>query len=105
MNIIRMNDIKGFRTQTGVWAKQLLKHKNVTVMNINLQPGDFIPEHAVPVDVFFYVVAGKGTLKIGEEEAVVQITDIITCPPNTMMSLKADQGEKFIVLNIKTPSL
>ncbi|MFW6265125.1 MAG: cupin domain-containing protein, partial [Bacillota bacterium] len=58
-----------------------------------------------PVDVFFYIVKGKGTLQIGEEKAVVEATDIITCPPNTKMSLNADQGEEFVVLNVKTPSL
>lgn len=105
MNIVRMNDIEGFRTPTGVLAKQLLKHKNVTIMNINLEPGDSIPAHSVPVDVFFYVVSGEGSLKIGDEESIVRETDIIVCPPNTMMSLKADRNSRFVVLNVKTPSL
>ncbi|KJS79976.1 MAG: cupin [Peptococcaceae bacterium BICA1-8] len=105
MDIIKMNKIEGQVNARGVTAKQLIKHKNTTVMNLILQPGDSIPEHKVPVDVFFYVVSGKGTIKIGEEDAIVEETDIILCPPNTMMSLKADQGEDFKVLNVKTPSL
>ncbi len=105
MAVIKIDSINEFRTKTGVLAKQLLKHDNVTVMYISLDPQDAIPEHSVAVDVFFYVISGKGTIKIGEDEGIVEKTDIITCPPNTMMSLKADQGEKFIVLNVKTPSV
>lgn len=105
MKIIKMDEIEGRTNKRGVIAKELHKNENVKIMNLTLSPGDVVPPHAVPVDVFFYVVAGKGTLQIGEEEKVVQAKDIIPCPPNTEMSLKADQGEIFSVLNVKTPSL
>jgi len=105
MEIIRMNQIEGTINKRGVLVRQLVHHKNTTVMNLCLKPGDEVPPHAVPVDVFFYIVEGKGSLRIGDEESVVEAKDIIICPPNTKMSLKADQGEEFIVLNVKTPSL
>ena len=105
MKIIKMNQIEGNKNKRGVIAKKLLKHDNAQVMNLILSPGDVVPPHAVPVDVFFYIVQGKGTLQIEEEEAVVEAQDIITCPPNTEMSLRADQEEEFVVLNVKTPSL
>lgn len=105
MNIIRMNEIEGKKNMRGVVAKQLISHDNTRVMNLNLQPGDEVPQHKVPVDVFFYVVSGKGTIQIGEEKAVVNATDIIVCEPNTNMALWADQGETFNVLNVKTPNI
>lgn len=105
MKIIKMDQIEGKVNKRGVVAKKVLKHDNAQVMNLILQPGDVIPEHKVPVDVFFYVVAGKGTLKIGDEEAVVTAKDIVLCPPNTNMSVKADQDQEFELLNVKTPSL
>jgi quercetin dioxygenase-like cupin family protein len=105
MKIIKMDQIEGNKNPRGVVAKKILKHSTAQVMNLVLSPGEEVPEHAVPVDVFFYIVEGKGTLRIGEDESVVEAKDIIICPPNTKMSLKADQGEKFIVLNVKTPSL
>lgn len=105
MEIVKMHEIEGQINKRGVLAKQLLKHDNAQVMNLNLQPGDEVPEHNVPVDVFFFVVAGKGTIRIGEEEAVVERDDIVLCPPKTNMALRADQGEEFSVLNVKTPSL
>ncbi|MFP4662619.1 MAG: cupin domain-containing protein [Halanaerobiales bacterium] len=105
MNIIKMAEVEGKKNKRGVIAKQLIKHDNAQVMNLVLEPGNIVPEHSVPVDVFFYIVKGRGTLKIGDEKAIVEATDIITCPPNTKMSLNADQGEEFVVLNVKTPSL
>lgn len=105
MEIIKMDEIEGSENKRGVVAKGLLKNDNVQVMNLVLEPGDVVPEHAVPVNVFFYIVEGTGTLQIGDEEAVVEAKDIIPCPPDTTMSLEANQGEKFVVLNVKTPSL
>ncbi|MGH4120796.1 cupin domain-containing protein [Clostridium sp.] len=105
MNIIRMNEIEGNKNMRGVVVKQLISHDNTRVMNLNLQPGDEVARHKVPVDVFFYVISGKGTIQIGEEKAVVNATDIIVCEPNTNMALWADQGEAFSVLNVKTPNI
>lgn len=105
MEIIKLSELEGNKNKRGVIAKAVLKHDNAQVMNLILSEGDIVPTHQVPVDVFFYVVDGKGTLRIGEESSVVEAGTIITCPPNTEMELKADQGDKFEVLNVKTPSL
>ena len=105
MEIIKMEEMEGNKNKRGVIAKKLIDHENTKVMNLVLSSGDSIPEHSVPVDVFFYVVEGKGTLQIGDESVVVTSNDIVTVPPETKMSVKADQGEKFSVLNVKTPGL
>ncbi|TDX51412.1 cupin domain-containing protein [Orenia marismortui] len=105
MEIIKMDKIAGKKNRRGVVAKKIFKHDNAQVMNLLLSPGDVVAEHSVPVDVFFYIIEGKGTLQIGNEQAVVEAKDIVVCPPNTKMSLKADQAEEFVVLNVKTPSL
>ena len=105
MEIIKMDNIEGKQNKRGVIAKQLLKNDDVKIMNLVLSPGDEVGKHSVPVNVFFYIVDGKGTLQIGDESQVVETKDIIPCPPNTEMSLQADQGEEIVVLNVKTPSL
>lgn len=100
-----MEEIEGEENKRGILTKKLISHDNAEVANLVLSPGDEVPEHSVPVDVFFYVVKGKGTLQIGENQEVVEANDIVPCPPDTKMSLKADQGEEFSVMNVKTPSL
>lgn len=105
MNIVRMSEIKGKLNRKGFLMKTLIDHKNATVRNIILKPGEVIPPHAVEVDVFFYVVKGTGTIIIGKDENLVIEGDIVVCPPNTKMSVKADQSVEFSFLNVKTPSL
>ena len=105
MEIIKLSELEGKKNKRGVIAKAVLKHDNAQVMNLILKPGDRVPGHQVPVDVFFYVKEGKGTLRIGEDSNIVEEGTVITCPPNTEMELKANQGDKFEVLNVKTPSL
>lgn len=105
MQIIKMNEIEGSVNPRGVLAKQLLSHEHTKIMNLVLKPGDEVPQHKVPVDVFFYVVSGKGTIMIGEEKSVLEATDIVVCPPQEAMALWADQGEEFSVLNVKTPNM
>ncbi|SJZ30566.1 cupin domain-containing protein [Selenihalanaerobacter shriftii] len=105
MEIIKMDEIEGKTNKRGITAKKVLKHEDAQIMNLVLESGDEVPEHSVPVNVFFYIVEGKGRLQIGDDEKVVEAKDIIPCPPNTKMSLKADQNERFVVLNVKTPSL
>lgn len=105
MEIIKMSEIAGTKNHRGIMSKKLIQHQHTTVMNLILQPEESIPEHSVGVDVFFYVVSGKGTIHIGEEKAKVVEKDIVLCPANTSMALQADQGEGFEVLNVKTPSI
>ncbi len=105
MSLIRLKDVKGEINKKGFLTKTLINHKNAAVRNILLEVGDVIPPHQVPVDVFFYVIEGSGSIVIGEETHDVKATDVVLCPPNTDMSVKADKGVPFSFLNVKTPSL
>ena len=105
MKIIRMSEIKGELNKKGFLTKTLVRNSNVAVRNIILNPGEVIKPHSVEVDVFFYVVKGEGTIVIGKDESSVIEGDIVICPPNTEMSVKANQNQEFSFLNVKTPSL
>lgn len=103
MEIIKMESIPLTQNKRGVGARHLLERDGVKVTNLVLNPGDEVPEHTAPVDVFFYVVSGKGRITVGGETAEVQATDIVPCPANTPMAVKA-VGEKLVILNVKTPN-
>lgn len=105
MKIINLDEVKGKINPKGIEAKIVLKHEDATITKISLKPEDILGKHKVPVNVFFYVIKGKGTIGIGEEESIVEKNQIIVCPKDTMMTLRADQGEEFEVINVKTPSL
>lgn len=105
MNVIKMKELKGEINRKGILMKTLVDHQNATVRNLILNTDQVIPPHEVPVDVFFYIISGKGSLKIGDTKMDVEEQDIIVCPPNTPMSVYADKGEKLSFLNVKTPKL
>ncbi len=105
MKIIRMSEIKAEVNMRGFMTKTLVEHENATVKNILINAGDIIPRHNVPVDVFFYIIKGKGTIVIGNEEGFVSEGDIVVCPQNVEMSVKANQNTDLSFLNVKTPSL
>ena len=77
MKLIKMNEVEKKKNKRGIDAKLLHKNDNVQVMNLILEPGDKVPEHSVDVDVFFYIVSGKGTLKIADEKVKVEAKDIV----------------------------
>ena len=105
MSIIRMSEMTGELNKKGFLTKTLINQKTAAVRNIALKVGEVIPPHRVEVDVFFYVVEGKGTIVIGEEDNLVIEGDVVVCPPNTFMSVKANQDVEFSFLNVKTPSI
>jgi quercetin dioxygenase-like cupin family protein len=105
LKVIKLGDLKTKENMRGIMTKDVLKNDNVQVKNLILKPGDIIPSHQVSVDVFFHVLEGEGTIILDGEEFKLSEKDFITCPPNTPMKVKADQGVKFNVLNVKTPAL
>jgi len=105
MSLIKMNELTGELNKKGFLTKTLIHNPHVAVRNILLKVGEVIPPHKVEVEVFFYVVEGSGTIVIGEDEFEVTEKDIVTCSPNTYMSVKANKGVPFSFLNVKTPSL
>jgi len=100
-----LKDIESKVNIRGIQTKTLVDHKNATIKNLILKQGEKIPNHQVPVDVTFFVLSGKGRIIIDDSVYQVMANDIVTCPPNTMMSVIADKDSGLSFLNIKTPGL
>ena len=105
MNVIKLKELKSKKNMRGIMTRDVLKNENVQVKNLILEEGDVVAAHQVPVDVFFHVIEGKGSIIIGDETYKLDEKDFITCPPNTKMKVMADRGTKFNILNVKTPAL
>ncbi|MDT8337204.1 MAG: cupin domain-containing protein [Candidatus Izemoplasmatales bacterium] len=105
MKPINIKDIEPVLNKYNVSAKTLVDHDNATIKNLFLNPGQSIPDHKVPMDVTFFILEGTGQITIGEETAKVKPFDCLLCPPNTFMSVKADDDSTLSFMNIKTPGL
>lgn len=105
MSVINLDNLTAEENMRGIMTKDVLKNENVQVKNLILEKGDVVPEHQVPVNVFFHVIEGKGTIMIGDKKYELNEKDFITCPLNTPMKVMADRGVSFNIINVKTPAL
>jgi len=71
------------------------------VVVITLQPGEALKRHMTPVDVLFYVLEGKGTVVIGDEEAEVEKDSLVESPKSVPHLLMNESDDVFRVMVIK----
>lgn len=104
MEVVRSKEVPAGLNPRGIRARKLLDKAAVQVTNLLLQPEERVEKHVTPVDVFFYVVNGQGTVEIGAETAAVQAQDIVFSPKNVPHALQAAEDAPFEVLVVKTPN-
>jgi quercetin dioxygenase-like cupin family protein len=104
MEVIKLVEQQTVVNPRGISVKHLIARKDVAVSNVILQPGQTLPVHSTPVDVFFYVVEGKGKVQIGNETTEVTATDLVVSPADIPHGLTSDENGIFSVLVVKTPN-
>jgi len=90
----------------GVSARKLLDTPNAQVIQITLLPGQSLKRHVTPVDVFFYVLEGKGTVQIGDQQASVG-PDVLVESPAGIPHRLINEGEtpfRFLVVKVPRPT-
>lgn len=83
---------------------KLIEKREVQVVLLALEPGQEVPLHKTPVEVFFLVVKGKAEIIIGEEIKTVAAGNIVLSPANIPHAIKNNSPEKASVLVVKTPN-
>jgi len=68
-----------------------------------LQPKQSLKKHITPVDVFFYILEGKGTIEIGDERQEVEKDMLIESPKNSPRMLSNTGEGTFRFLVVKVP--
>ena len=86
-----------------VSARPLHDTEHVQVTMVTLQPGEALKRHVTPVDVFFYVLEGRGVVEIGEESESVKEDVLIESPARIPHRLLNDGESVFRFLVVKTP--
>jgi mannose-6-phosphate isomerase-like protein (cupin superfamily) len=87
----------------GVDARELFDSEHAQVMHITLPPGEGLRRHVTPVDVCFYVLAGRPTVEVGDERLVVEPDTLVESPagvPHRVIN-EGEEAARFLV--IKAP--
>lgn len=87
----------------GVSARPLHDNEHVQATMVTLKPGETLRRHITPVDVFFYVLEGRGVVEIGDEEQAVERDQLIDSPAGIAHRLRNDSDQDFRFLVVKTP--
>jgi quercetin dioxygenase-like cupin family protein len=80
MRVTKVYDTACFQNVHAVEAKEIYDTKGAQVIHMSLEPGQSLKKHVTPVDVFFYILEGKGVVEIGDESQEVEKDEIIDSP-------------------------
>jgi len=101
---IKVEELPVSVSPRGPRIRKVLSSDDVVVTNVILGPGQELPVHSTPVDVFFYVRSGSGLVVVGDDEIDASDGDIVLSPKGIPHGLKAGQSREFSVLVVKTPN-
>jgi mannose-6-phosphate isomerase-like protein (cupin superfamily) len=86
-----------------VSVRMLYDTEHAQAVHIELKPGEALKKHITPVDVFFYVLEGKGVVEIGDETQEVSRDMLIESPAKIPHRLLNPGEGTFRVLVVKVP--
>lgn len=105
MSIVRVQELPYATTAWGVKGRKIIDLPEIGIVNLWLEAGEVVPSHKTPVDVLFQVIAGSGTVTVGEESHAVNAGDFVESPKGVPHALAADQEEAFSVYVMKIPNM
>jgi len=102
VKVTKVDLVSVFQNPHGVEAKRIYESEKANVIHMALKPGESLKKHTTPVDVFFYILEGKGIVEVGEQENEVE-KDILVESPKGIPHLLKNTGEhvfRFLVVKL-----
>jgi mannose-6-phosphate isomerase-like protein (cupin superfamily) len=84
-------------------ARKIYDSLHAMAVVITLQPGEALKKHITPVDVFFYVLEGSGSIEIGDEKKTVGKDMLVESPAKIPHKWTNESKAVFRVLVVKVP--
>jgi len=103
LEISKVSEVSSSQNPHGVDARPIYTHENAQVIILTLQPNESLKRHITPVDVFFYVLEGTGTVEVGEEKKQVTKDTIIHSPANIVHCWYNTSNKPLKIMVAKTP--
>jgi mannose-6-phosphate isomerase-like protein (cupin superfamily) len=103
MDIVNVNNADISPNPHMVDARKIYDTKNAQVVHITLNPGESLKRHITPVDVFFYVLEGKGIVEIGDEKKEVGPDILIESPAKILHCWYNESDDVLRILVVKVP--
>lgn len=82
---------------------KLYDKDSAQVMHITLEPGQTLKPHITPVDVFFYILEGTVTVRVGDETRNVTSDNLVESPKDIVHGLSNNSAALARILVVKAP--
>ena len=103
MKIVRVKEAEPIPNPHNVEAKKIYDTENGQAIHLSLKPGESLRRHITPVDVFFYVLEGKGVVEIGDEKVEVEADTLIESPARIPHCWYNEGDSVLRILVVKLP--
>ena len=103
MRIIDVKNADISKNPHNVDARRIYDDKYAQAVHLTLKPGESLKRHITPVDVFFYVLEGKGIVEIGDEKKEVGCDTLIESPAKIVHCWYNESNEILRILVVKVP--
>ncbi len=103
MKVVEMKSSPEKPNTHNVSSRMLYDTEHAQAVHIELKSGEALKKHITPVDVFFYVLEGKGVVEIGDETQEVSRDMLIESPAKIPHRLMNPENGIFRVLVVKVP--
>ena len=80
MEIVKIQELKSILKNIN--AKKIFSNENIEIIEIDLMPGEIIPEHKNDNIALFNIIAGKGKVTVDEDEYYVEKGDFMQIEKN-----------------------
>jgi quercetin dioxygenase-like cupin family protein len=103
LEITKVSETASAKNPHGVDARPIYAHENAQVIFLTIKPGESLRRHITPVDVFFYVLEGKGIVEFGDKKKEVEKDSIVHSPARIIHCWYNESDNPIRILVAKTP--
>ncbi|MBI9107843.1 MAG: cupin domain-containing protein [Spirochaetales bacterium] len=87
-----------------VQGREMYEKSGTTVVHLLLEQGGVLPSIPQPDDVFIYVIAGRGIIRVGDESFDVEADMLVKCPIDIPHGAENTGKDVFRLLMVKSPT-
>lgn len=103
MNCLSVDDMKEFSSAR--WVRKNLFQSDRMISNMMCyEPGQETPTHAHKrQDEIFFIVEGRGTVAVADEDIAVGPTSVVFVPAGTPHSVRPASDSRLVLFYVKAP--
>ncbi len=97
-------DLEQIKTEEKFRPHKIIQQDEVEVVILPFAPGQGLPVHTTPVDVFFQVLEGRVEIAVGDEVKEVPAGKVVLSPADIPHAVKNRSDRDVKVMVVKTPN-